>query len=76
MSEVIDLQSLHLTLPVEVVNLALDLERQDFLLKMRGETLVVTTKTGSKPSLSEDQATAIRRYKPHLLALVTAVETV
>ena len=72
--KVLDFPNLHLTLPVEVVRLALDLERQEFLLKARGDTLVVTTKDGSKPSLREDQASAIWRYKPHLLALVTAVE--
>ena len=72
--EIIDFPNLHLTLPVEALNLALDLERQDFLLKVRGESLVVTTQDGTKPQLSADQAAAIRRYKAHLLALVTAVE--
>ena len=74
MSEVIDLTNLHLTLPVDVDHLALDLERQEFLLKARGDILVVTTKDGRKPSISEDQASAIRRWKQHLMALVTAVE--
>ena len=74
MSEILEFPNLDLTLPVEVVNLALDLERQDLLLKVRGENLVVSTQDGTKPQLSADQTGAIRRYKAHLLALVTAVD--
>ena len=57
-----------LTVPAEAYNLALELEKRGLALRVEGDRLRVSGPDG-KPDLSEADTTAIRRWKPHLIAL-------
>lgn len=57
-----------LTVPAEAYNLALDLERRGLTLRVEEDRLRVSGPDG-KPDLSEAETTAIKRWKPHLIAL-------
>lgn len=60
------------TVPLDAVHLALDLEARGFMLQADGAILRVTPK-GETPrdSLTEEDRTAIRRWKTHLLVVVS-----
>lgn len=57
-----------LTLPLAAVRLALDLEQRGVhLIREADDVLVV----GPSERLTDEDRTLIRRWKPHLLAIVT-----
>ena len=60
-----------LTLPIEVIRLACSLEERSFVLSQHGESLRVQGPNGTKPDLTPEETILIKRYKGHLLALLT-----
>lgn len=70
-SELVSL--LGLTVPSEVLYLAIHLEREGFLLTADGDRLRVGRRDGTPMSpelLCEEDVAAIRRWKTHLLAVI------
>lgn len=61
------------TVPVDALNLGLSLEARGLILKVEGDRLRVRGPGGVKPDLSSEDAEQIRRWKFHLMALVTYV---
>lgn len=61
-----------LTLPLAAIRLAWDLEDRGLYLRRDGDVLSV----GPGDRLTDDHRVLIRRWKPHLLALVRYCETV
>jgi TubC N-terminal docking domain len=56
-----------LTVPVEALLLALDLESRGVRLALDGDALLV----GPRGRLTDEDRASIRRWKPHLLAIVS-----
>jgi hypothetical protein len=57
-----------LALPLAAVELALDLEQRGFYLRREADDVLLV---GPKSRLTEDDYLLIRRWKLHLLAIVT-----
>jgi hypothetical protein len=70
MSELVALAG-GLTVPREAFDLLLNLERRELLLRADGEMLRVSGPGGAKPELSADEAAAIKKWKRHLMTLIT-----
>ena len=60
-----------LTLPIAAVLLALELERRGCQLERDGDDIII----GPRALLSDDDRTAIRMWKPHLLAILAYCDT-
>lgn len=69
MSELVGLRG-GLTVPVAPLELAIHMESRGLTLSIEGDRLRVTGLNGTKPDLSLADVEAIRRWKPHLMALV------
>jgi hypothetical protein len=61
-----------LVLPLAAVQLALDLENRGLHLAVDGEGLAV----GPRHRLTDHDRDSIRRWKPHLISLLTEAERV
>lgn len=57
-------------MPEESFGLFHELLNRELSMKIEGDRLRVVGPNGSKPELSESDAERIRRWKPHLMALV------
>ena len=60
-----------LTVPAEAFRLAHQLSGRGLVVTVDGDRLRVSGPQGTKPELSEAEIAGIRRWKPHLIALVT-----
>ncbi len=60
-----------LTVPADAYRLLFALEDRGFTLKPEGDRLRVTPTGDPKPTLTEAETQAIRKWKPHLIALLT-----
>lgn len=63
-----------LSLPLDVVLLALDLEIRRIKCVREGDVLSVRKIEGGKPDLTDQDRAQIRQWKHHLLALVDYCE--
>ena len=59
-----------LAVPVEALNLALELEDREYTLVAEGDRFRVVGPRGQKPLLSEIHKAMITRWKAHLIAIV------
>jgi len=60
-------------LPIEAIELAIDLESRGVRLQRSAEKLMVVCDDG-RPVLSDDERSTIRQFKGHLLELVSYCE--
>jgi len=62
-----------LTVPVDAFNVVHEFDRRGLILKQQGELLRISNADGSKPDLSAGDVERIKRWKPHMLALMNYV---
>lgn len=63
------------TLPTSAIELALDLEAKGWKFERDGMVLRLVRAGTSPGALTPAEATAVRQYKPHLLAIVDYCES-
>jgi len=59
-----------LSIPVQAVEIALDLERRGCHLELDGPDILI----GPRHLITDEDRTAVRALKPHLIALVAYVD--
>ena len=60
-----------LVVPLDAYRLLFELVDRDFMLSQRGEALLVVGPNGTKPDLSAPDIARIKRWKYHILAMLT-----